>query len=128
MLDSSSHFARRNRGVLLRAGFFVDPFGPVNLTILNEGAQRGFLWALLIGFGASAMEDDLLRLFVHRLLLAAGSRLVQAFMQVFSFVFLIFLGVKFLLAQSVNMPTSSAPPRKRSRRASSKNFIRTRPS
>ena len=32
------------------------PVGPINLTILNEGAQRGFTWAMLIGLGASAME------------------------------------------------------------------------
>ena len=32
------------------------PVGPVNLTIMNEGAQRGFKWAVLIGLGASVME------------------------------------------------------------------------
>src|ERR1700729_1541873 len=32
------------------------PVGPVNLTIMNEGAQRGFKWAALIGVGASLME------------------------------------------------------------------------
>src|ERR1035441_86005 len=32
------------------------PIGPINLTILNEGAQRGFKWAALIGFGATVME------------------------------------------------------------------------
>ena len=36
------------------AGFFCAllfssiPVGPINLTILNEGARRGFLWGLLI--------------------------------------------------------------------------------
>ena len=32
------------------------PVGPVNLTILNEGARRGLVWALLIGLGATFME------------------------------------------------------------------------
>ena len=32
------------------------PVGPVNLTILNEGARRGFKWASLIGIGATVME------------------------------------------------------------------------
>ena len=39
------------------SGFVLSvPVGPVNLTIINEGARRGLLWALLIGFGATAME------------------------------------------------------------------------
>ncbi|HTA30494.1 MAG TPA: LysE family transporter, partial [Candidatus Cybelea sp.] len=39
------------------SGFMLSvPVGPVNVTIINEGARRGLLWALLIGFGASAME------------------------------------------------------------------------
>ncbi len=32
------------------------PVGPINLTIMNEGARRGFRWAVLIGLGATAME------------------------------------------------------------------------
>ena len=28
------------------------PVGPINLTILNEGARRGFWWAAMIGLGA----------------------------------------------------------------------------
>ena len=57
------------------AGFFCGlifssiPVGPINLTILNEGAQRGFLWAMLIGLGAIDDGDDLLHDFVHRLFL-----------------------------------------------------------
>jgi len=38
-------------------GFFLSvPVGPVNLTIINEGARRGLLWATLIGIGATVME------------------------------------------------------------------------
>ena len=32
------------------------PVGPINLTILNEGARRGFAWAFFIGLGATAMD------------------------------------------------------------------------
>ena len=32
------------------------PVGPINLTIMNEGARRGFFWAFMIGLGATAME------------------------------------------------------------------------
>ena len=39
------------------SGFFLSvPVGPVNLTIMNEGARRGLLWALMIGLGAVTME------------------------------------------------------------------------
>ena len=31
------------------------PVGPVNLTIMNEGARRGFKWAALIASGALLM-------------------------------------------------------------------------
>ena len=32
------------------------PVGPVNLIIMNEGARRGFKWAMMIGLGATLME------------------------------------------------------------------------
>ena len=35
---------------------FCIPVGPINITIINEGARRGFLWACLIGLGAMAMD------------------------------------------------------------------------
>ena len=37
----------------LVSGFIISiPVGPVNLTIVNEGARRGLKWAALIGAGA----------------------------------------------------------------------------
>ena len=51
---------------------------------------------------------------------------VQAFLEVFGFVLSFFIGFKFLLAKTVDVPTKLAPPPKKSRRASSRNFIRTR--
>jgi len=77
------------------------PVGPINLTIINEGARRGFKWALLIGLGASSME------LVYCSIAFAGfssffdRHLVEAMMKVFTFVFLLFLGAKFLTAKEV---------------------------
>lgn len=80
------------------------PVGPVNLTIMNEGARRGFTCAALIGLGATVMEvlycgvafTGFASLFSHPMLKAA--------MELFSFVFMLFLGIKFLLAKSVTAP------------------------
>jgi threonine/homoserine/homoserine lactone efflux protein len=81
------------------------PVGPINLTILNEGAQRGFRWALFIGLGAAAMDAVYCAISFTGLSQFFRQDFVKAFMQVMSFVFLLFLGFKFLLAQSVKVPT-----------------------
>jgi len=77
------------------------PVGPINLTILNEGARRGFKWAAMIGLGATAME--VIYCFVAFTGFASffTRGLVKAAMELFSFVFLLFLGIKFLAAKSV---------------------------
>jgi threonine/homoserine/homoserine lactone efflux protein len=80
------------------------PVGPVNLTIMNEGARRGFKWAALIGLGATVMEviycfiafTGFASFFTHGY--------VKAVMELASFVFMLYLGIKFLLAKSVAMP------------------------
>ena len=77
------------------------PIGPINLTILNEGARRGFKWAALLGLGATAMEviycfiafTSFASFFTHGY--------VKPAMQLFGFVFMSFIGIKFLLAKSV---------------------------
>src|SRR5215208_1463035 len=80
------------------------PVGPINLTIMNEGARRGFFWALMIGLGATTMEV------IYCLIAFTGFAsffergYIKAAMELFSFVFLLFLGVKFLLAKSVHAP------------------------
>jgi threonine/homoserine/homoserine lactone efflux protein len=77
------------------------PIGPINLTILNEGSRRGFAWAALIGLGATVMEV------VYCFIAFTGfaSFFTQGYinlgMDLFSFGFLLYLGVKFLLAKSV---------------------------
>src|SRR5512136_2011255 len=79
------------------------PVGPINLTILNEGARRGFKWAALIGLGATMMEviycfiafTGFASFFMHGY--------VKAAMELFSFVFMLFIGVKFLVSKSVQV-------------------------
>ena len=93
------------------AGYFCGlifssiPVGPVNLTILNEGAQRGFLWALLIGLGASAMETIYCAFSFTGFSTFLDHGIVKACMQVGGFVFILYLGFKFLLATSITVPT-----------------------
>src|SRR4051812_32293314 len=77
------------------------PVGPVNLTIMNEGARRGFRWAGLIGLGATAMEVIYCTVAFTGFASFFSQGYVKAAMEVFSFVFMLFLGVKFLLAKSV---------------------------
>jgi len=80
------------------------PVGPVNLTILNEGARRGFLWALLISAGASVMELIYCAIAFTGFSSLFEGRVVKASMEVFSFVFMLFLGIKFLIAKTVVAP------------------------
>jgi threonine/homoserine/homoserine lactone efflux protein len=80
------------------------PVGPINLTILNEGTRRGFLWAMLIGLGAATMETIYCSVAFTGFSSFFDIRVVKASMELFSFVFLLFLGAKFLFAQTVNVP------------------------
>ena len=81
------------------------PFGPINLTILNGGAQRGFRWAWLIGLGAATMETIYCAFSFTGFSSILDHGLVQAFMQLFSFVFILFIGFKFLLTKSAHVPS-----------------------
>ena len=92
-------------GLVCALIFASIPVGPINLTILNEGAQRGFLWALMIGIGASVMDAIYCAISFTGLSQFFDHGIVKASMQVMSFVFLLFLGFKFLLAQTVKIHT-----------------------
>jgi threonine/homoserine/homoserine lactone efflux protein len=88
------------------------PVGPVNLTIINEGARRGFKWAVLITLGATTMEVTYC--FVAFTGLASfllTGEFIRAAMEVFSFVFMLVLGVKFLMAKSGNIQLSATTDR-----------------
>ncbi len=86
----------------LAFGFLLSvPVGPINLTIINEGARRGFRWAFLIGLGAVVMEVIYCALAFTGFASFFTRGYVKAAMELFSFVFMLFLGVKFLMAQSI---------------------------
>ncbi len=80
------------------------PVGPINLTIMNEGARRGFKWAALIGLGATAMEVIYCFIAFTGFASFFTQGYVKAAMELCSFVFMLFLGIKFLLAKSVQSP------------------------
>jgi threonine/homoserine/homoserine lactone efflux protein len=104
MPDLPPIFSAALAGFMTALIFSSIPVGPINLTILNEGARRGFLWALLIGLGASVMETIYCAIAFTGFSSFFDIRVVKASMELFSFVFLLFLGAKFLLAQTVNVP------------------------
>ena len=81
------------------------PIGPVNLTIINEGARRGFKWAVLIGLGAATMDAIYCTIAFTGFSSYFGIRIVKTSMEVFTFVFMLFLGIKFLTAKTVVAPT-----------------------
>src|ERR1043165_10247746 len=62
------------------------PVGPVNLTIMNEGARRGFKWAVLIGLGATTMEVIYCFIAFTGFASFFTRGLVKAAMELFSFV------------------------------------------
>src|SRR5260370_19900844 len=84
------------------------PVGPVNLTIMNEGARRGFFWAMMIGLGATVMEAVYCFIAFTGFASFLTGPYVKAGMQLFSFVFILFLGIKFLLTTSVHTTASLA--------------------
>jgi threonine/homoserine/homoserine lactone efflux protein len=88
------------------SGFLLSvPVGPVNLTIINEGARRGLFWALMIGFGAVTMEVIYCALaFTGFASLFTGQDMKRG-MELGSFVFMLYLGIRFLRVRSVSMPS-----------------------
>lgn len=77
------------------------PVGPVNLSIINEGARRGFRWAMMIGLGATVMEVIYCALAFTGFASFFSRGYIKAAMELFSFVFMLYLGVKFLLARHI---------------------------
>ena len=77
------------------------PVGPVNLTIMNEGARQGFKWGALIGVGASLMEV----IYCAVAFTGFASIFNQGYwkygMELVSFLFMLGLGLKFLLIKTV---------------------------
>ncbi len=85
------------------AGFIIGiPVGPVNLTIMNEGARYGFFRATIISLGAAIMEVIYCGIAFTGFSQFFNNETIKAGMEVFSFAFLMFLGIKFLLTKTVS--------------------------
>lgn len=84
---------------------FCIPVGPINITIINEGARRGFFWACMIGFGAMAMDLIYCSIAFAGFSSIFASKFMKATMQLLSFMFLIYLGLKYLLTASLPATT-----------------------
>src|SRR3954453_2511450 len=80
------------------------PVGPINLTIMNEGARRGFKWAFFIGLGATVMEVIYCFIAFTGFASFFSHGYIKAVMELISFVFMLFLGIKFLLAKNLQTP------------------------
>jgi threonine/homoserine/homoserine lactone efflux protein len=88
------------------SGFVLSmPVGPVNLTIINGAAQRGFKYAALIGLGAATMDAIYCTMAFTGFSSFFDVRLIKTSMEVFTSIFMFFLGAKFLMARTVMAPT-----------------------
>lgn len=93
----------------LLAGFLVSiPVGPINLTIINEGARRGFRWALMIGLGSMLMESIYCALALTGFSVFLALPWVKSVMELLSFLFLLILSWKYFSAKELPMPSHSS--------------------
>ncbi len=84
------------------SGFLASvPLGPINITIINDGARRGFLGAWMIGLGAVVMDMIYCSVGFAGFTPIFGSRVVRAAMELGSFLLVFILGLKYLLAKPV---------------------------
>lgn len=100
MIDPDHSFTAVLTG--FAAGFLVSiPVGPINLTIINEGARRGFKWALLIGLGAVGMEAIYCGLALTGFSAFLQVPMVKSIMELVSFLFLLYLAWKYFSAKTI---------------------------
>lgn len=84
------------------------PVGPVNVTIINEGARRGFRHAFFVGLGAVVME------IIYSTIAFAGfaqmftSAWLRATMELVSFVVVTAIGIRYLLTRQMPIATPHA--------------------
>lgn len=77
------------------------PVGPVNVTIINEGARRGFRHALFVGIGAVLMEVIYASIAFAGFAQLFTSAWLRAIMELVSFVVVSAIGVKYLLTREM---------------------------
>jgi threonine/homoserine/homoserine lactone efflux protein len=84
------------------SGFLVSiPVGPINLTIINEGARRGFKWGLMIGLGSVAMEAIYCAIALTGFSAFLSLPMVKSIMELLSFLFLLCLSWKYFSAKTI---------------------------
>jgi len=86
----------------LLTGLFISTApGPINLTIINEGGRRGFRWGFMVGLGAVTVDTVYCTLAFTGFATFFERGIIKATMELTSFVFLLYLGFKFLTARTV---------------------------
>lgn len=84
------------------SGFILSvPVGPVNLAIVNEGARRGLWWAWMIACGAVVMELIYCGLAFTGAASFFDGKIVKAALELGSFVFILYLGIRFLTVSKI---------------------------
>ena len=82
--------------------------GPINISVIHEGASRGFFRALLIGLGAVAMETIYCAIGFASFSNLFQARLMHAAIELISFILVLFLGLKYLIAPKLAKTSHSA--------------------
>lgn len=82
--------------------------GPINISVIHEGASRGFLRALMIGLGAVAMETVYCAVGFASISSLFQSRMMHAAIELISFILVLFLGLKYLIAPKLAKTSQSA--------------------
>lgn len=82
--------------------------GPINISVIHEGASRGFLRALMIGLGAVAMETVYCAVGFASISSLFQSRMMHAAIELISFILVLFLGLKYLIAPKLATTSESA--------------------
>jgi threonine/homoserine/homoserine lactone efflux protein len=77
------------------------PVGPINITILNEGAVRGFRWAMLVGLGSVTMEVIYCTIGFAGFAGLFTSTFVRATMELATFCLMFILGLKYTFMRSM---------------------------
>jgi threonine/homoserine/homoserine lactone efflux protein len=93
----------------LVSGFLISiPTGPISVTIINEGARRGFRWAAMIGLGGVAMDLIYCSVAFAGFSQLFSSRVMRAAMELLSFLATLYLGIKYLWVKELTATSPSA--------------------
>lgn len=93
----------------LISGFLVSiPVGPINVTIIHEGGERGFRWAFFIGAGSVLMEAIYCAIGFAGFSELFTTNVAKAILQLASFALMSYLGFKYMFAKEVKTTSRSA--------------------